>query len=453
MAIKISEYFNTEVCNYASYDNYRKIASIADGQKPSSRKCLYTVLKNNISSPIKVAQLKSKTTEQTEYLHGEQSLEGVIVSMAQNFAGSNNVPLFKREGNFGNRLIPAAAAARYIFTCKENYLDALFKKTDEPVLIEQEFEGSIIEPKYYVPIVPLLAINGSIGLTTGFTQKILQRDVNDVIQYIENKLNGKEKNIKLIPKFTGFKGTVVPQPDKNEGAWTIRGTYKKISSNEIEITDIPVTYTLEDYTEILDKLEEDKMIKEYKDLSDSKTGTFRFSIKFYRNGMGFEPDDDDLLYKLKLEVDVTENYTSMDENNKIIECKSIYDVIDHYYDLRLNYYEKRKAWLIKDLTRRLIENVSRYTFINAVIGGEIVIAKKEDDEIIKQLEKFDKIVKINDSYDYLLAMQMRSMTKAHLDKLKEQLLALKAELLRVREMTTVDMWKEDLEEFKKAFFK
>lgn len=453
MSLSISEYFNKDVCDYASYDNYRKIASIVDGLKPSSRKCLYTVLKNNISSNVKVASLKSKAAEQTQYLHGDQSLEGVIVSMAQNFAGSNNVALLKREGNFGNRLIPVAAAARYIFTCKEDYLDKLFRKQDEPVLIQQEFEGDIIEPKYYVPILPMLVVNGSIGLTTGFTQKILQHDVSDVIQYIENKLNGKEKNIKLIPKFVGFKGSVVQQVGKNEGAWVIRGSVKKLSSNEVEITDIPVQYNLESYIEVLDKLEEEKLIKEYKDMSDSKTGTFRFIVKFYRNGIGFTPDDKDLLTKLKLEVNETENYTSMDENNKIIECKSIYEVIDHYYDLRLKYYDERKNWLIQDFTRQIKEAVSKYTFINGVIGGAIVIAKKTDEDIVKQLEKFDKIIKVNDSYDYLLAMQMRSMTKANLEKLRAQIFSLRDELVRIEKMSNKDMWKEDIEEFKKAYSK
>ena len=199
--MNITEYFNVDVCNSASYDNYRKIGSVIDGLKPSSRKCLYTIVKNNISTPKKVSQLKSDAASQTQYLHGDQSLEGVIVSMAQNFAGSNNIPLLKREGAFGTRLIHAAAAGRYIFTCKEDYLDKIFKKEDEAVLIEQVFEGETIEPKYYVPILPMLLVNGSIGLTTGFTQKILQHNPKDLIAYIEAKLSGKTPKKTIKPWF------------------------------------------------------------------------------------------------------------------------------------------------------------------------------------------------------------------------------------------------------------
>ena len=444
--MNITEYFNVDVCNYASYDNYRKIASLVDGLKPSSRKCVYTIIKNNVNSPKKVSQLKSDAASQTQYLHGDQSLEGVIVSLAQNFAGSNNIPLLKREGSFGTRLIPAAAAGRYIFTCKEDYLDKIFKKTDDAVLIKQEFEGDIIEPKYYVPVLPLLVINGSIGLTTGFTQKILQRNPKDVIKYIEDKLNGKKSTQKLIPWFNGFVGDV--KKGKDDSSWLINGKFNIVSSNEIIITDIPITYTLEDYTEILDKLESDKMIKEYKDLSDD--GKFKFSVKFFRNEQGFDINDPDLLNKLKLSVPITEIYTSMDENNKIVELKSIYEIVDAYYKIRLDYYQKRKNWLIEDLTAKIKEAVSRYVFIDGVVNEKIIIAKKEDEAIIKQLEKFDKIIKINDSYDYLLAMQMRSMTKASLLKLKERLKELKAEFDEVRSTSIEDMWKNDLNELKKS---
>ena len=449
--MNITDYFNIDVCNYASYDNYRKIGSVIDGLKPSSRKCIYTIIKNNINSPKKVSTLKSDTAAQTQYLHGDQSLEGVLVSLAQDFIGSNNIPLLKREGAFGTRLIPAAAAGRYIFTCKEDYLDKIFKKDDDPILIEQKFEGDVIEPKFYVPILPMLIINGSIGLTTGFSQKILQHNPKDVIAYIEAKLQKKKNLPKLKPWFKNFIGDVEESKDKGEGSWMIKGKVNKISGNEIEITELPINYTLESYTEVLDKLEDEKQIKEYKDLSDD--GKFKFRVKLSRTDQGISANDTDILEKLKLVYLVTENFTSFDENNKVIEYKNIYELLDHYYDVRLEYYDKRKTWLINDYTRRIVESVSRYVFINGVISGDIVIAKKDDEQIIKQLEKVDKIVKINDSYDYLLMMPMKSMTKTNLDKLKEQIKKLKEELDELKKISIEDMWQKDLNEFKKAYFK
>jgi len=449
--MNITDYFNVDVCNFASYDNYRKIGSVIDGLKPSSRKCIYTVIKNNVSAPKKVSILKSDAAAQTQYLHGDQSLEGVIVSLAQDFIGSNNIPLLKREGAFGTRLIPEAAAGRYIFTCKEDYLDKIFRKEDDPILIEQNFEGDVIEPKYFVPVLPMLLVNGSIGLTTGFSQKILQHNPKDLISYIEAKFKGKKELPKIKPWFNKFNGVVEKSKDKGEGSWLIKGRVDKVSSTEIEITEVPVNYTLESYTEVLDKLEDEKQIKEYKDLSDD--GKFKFKVKLSRLDQGIRADDADILEKLKLVTSVTENYTSFDENNKVVEYKTIYELLDHYYDIRLSYYQKRKEWMMADLARKIKESISKYVFINGVITNAIIIAKKEDEQIIKQLEKTEKIIKVNDSYDYLLSMPMRSMTKTHLDKLKEQIKNMKTELDGLRSITVEEMWQKDLNEFKKAYFK
>ena len=449
--MKISNFFKTDYCDFASYDNYRKIASCIDGLKPSSRKCIYSIIKNNVVTPKKVSQLKSDAASMTQYLHGDQSLEGVLVGLAQDFVGTNNLPLLQREGTFGNRLIPAAAAGRYIFTCKEPYLDKIFRKEDNSILIEQIFEGDPIEPKYYVPVVPLLVINGSIGLTTGFNQKILPHSLDDVITYIENKLNCKKNNIELIPSFNGFEGEVIKNDKKeDECSWLITGKIKKISQIKIEINEVPPSYSLESYLSELDKLEEAKKIKEYQDLSEN--GKFKIEVTLFRNN-GLTIDTPNLLTELKLVDSITENYTSLNENNKVVEFKSIYEVIDNYYNVRLKYYDIRKNNLIKELTKRILENYSKYLFIKGVIEKEIIISNKSDEDIIKQLEKIEKISKINDSYDYLLNMPMRSITKTQYEKLKNEIKSMKEELTKLKETSNIDMWKDDLKLLKKALIK
>ena len=444
--MNISDFYRTDCCNYGSYDNYRKIASIVDGLKPSGRKCIYTIIKNNINTPKKVAQLKSKASEETNYLHGDDALAGVIVGLAQNFTGSNNLPLLQREGAFGSRLIPEAAAPRYIFTCKEPYLDKIFNPLDEKILIEQIFEGDKIEPKYYVPIVPLLLINGSRGISTGFGQRILSRDISDVIKYIECKLNNKKYTGKLLPSFNGFIGSVKENKVKNDGAsFHIIGKINKINTYKIEIVEVPIDYTLESYLKELDRLEEDKKIKEYKDLSENSQ--FKIEVQFYRN-QGLNADSSNLLTELKLVASITENYTSMNEDNKIIEYNSIFEIIDAFYKIRLNYYKKRKDYLIKTLSNKILEMYSKYLFIRGVIDKSIVISNKSDEDIIKQLEKVDKIIKVNNSYDFLLNMPMKSITKVQYEKLKENIKKMKEELLALKAESPEQMWQNDLNDLK-----
>lgn len=449
--LNITEFFNTNYCNFGSYDNMRKIANIVDGNKISSRKCLHIVLKDNIKEAFKVQNLCARVGERTNYIHGATSLYGVIVGMAQDFVGTNNIPLFKRKGNFGTRLIPEASADRYIFTCKEDYLDTIFKPEDNDLLIEQEFEGSIIEPQFYVPILPMILVNGALGLTAGFSQKILQRDPKELIKWIRCKLTGKKFTGKLLPYFNGFKGSV---KQINDNTFDIFGKYEKIASNKIEITDLPCGpgtggYSdLNSYLSVLDKLVDDKKIKDYNDYSEANN--YKIVVTFYRN-QGLDIDSCDIYKELKLIKTVTECYTSLNENNKIVEYNSIFEILNAYYKIRFEYYEKRKKLILQKLTDKILQDVSKYTFIKGVIDETIILKNKSLENIEKQLSSIKNIIKVNDSYDYLLNMSMSSITKEKYLKLKENLKELKTEFNEIKEITIEQMWENDLTLFEKQF--
>ena len=448
--LNISEFFNTSYCSFGTYDNFRKIASIVDGCKPSMRKCLHIILKDNIKDPFKVQNLCTRVSEKTNYIHGATSLYGVIVGMAQDFVGTNNIPLFKRKGNFGTRLIPEASADRYIFTCKEDYLNNIFKDEDNINLIQQEFEGDIIEPKYYVPIIPMLLVNGSLGLTTGFSQKILPRDPKELIKWITCKLNGKKFTGKLLPYFKGFKG-LVELLDNN--TFNIIGKYEKISANKIEITDIPCGPgtggygDLKSYLTVLDKLVEEKKIKDYNDYSEANE--YNIVVTFYRN-QGLDIDTCDIIKELKLSKTVTECYTSLNENNKVIEYKNIHEILDNYFKIRYDFYNKRKTTLLTTLSNKIRQDVSKYTFIKNVIDGNIILNNKSLDNIEKQLSEIKNIIKINDSYEYLLNMPIHSITKERYMKLKESIKELKTEYDNIKELSLESLWINDLEKLLKT---
>lgn len=442
--LNITDFFNTSYCDFGTYDNWRKIGNIIDGNKVSSRKCLHIVLKDNIKEPFKVQNLCARVSEKTNYIHGAVSLYGVIVGMAQDFVGTNNIPLLKRKGNFGTRLIPEASADRYIFTCKEDYLDDIFNPEDNPLLIQQEFEGNIIEPKYYVPIIPMLLVNGSIGLTTGFSQKILPRNPKDLIKWLLCKLTNKKYTGKLLPYYRGFNGKI-KQIDDN--TFDIYGSYQKIGSNKIEINDIPcgpgiAGYSdLNSYLSILDKLVDDKKIKDYNDYSEANQ--YKIVVTFYRN-QGLDIDNCDIYKELKLIKTVSECYTSLNADNKVVEYNNINQILNEYYKIRFDYYKKRKQLKLQTLTDKILQDLSKYTFVKNVIDGNIILKNKSYQQIEKQLNNIKNIIKINDKYDYLLNMPMYNITKEYYTKLKEKLKELKEQYNNIKNISIEDMWINDL---------
>ena len=434
---KISEFLNEELVTYASYSTIRAIASLIDGQKNAQRKVLHTVLQKNIIKDIKVSRLTSFVSQNTEYLHGETSLEGVIVGLAKNYSGTNNIPLLIREGNFGTRFNNFASASRYIFTAQENILSKLFIKEDNAVLIKQEFEGTDIEPRFLIPTLPLILINGSDGIATGFAQKILPRNPGVIKDYIESYIKN-DSIPELSPWYNGFDGII--EKGEKDNQWIIKGTFEKISMKKIIITELPIGYNLTSYTKVLDDLEDNKVIRSYKDQSENDKFKFEISVdsKFMKN------DDEWIIQKLKLRKTVTENFTVIDENNKVKVYTSAEEVINHYIRIKMEFLQKRKNYLTESTKRDLLQLASKYIFIKGVTENTIIVNKKKKDEIISQLKTFDKIQTVDNSYDYLLRMPIYSLTVEKLDELLEQIKNKKSELQDIINKSIKDTWTEEI---------
>lgn len=87
--VNYSAFINRELVLFSQYDNIRSIPHLLDGFKPSQRKVLFACFKKKLKTEIKVAQLAGYIGEHSAYHHGEQSLHGAIIGMAQTYCGSN----------------------------------------------------------------------------------------------------------------------------------------------------------------------------------------------------------------------------------------------------------------------------------------------------------------------------------------------------------------------------
>ena len=429
--IKIQDLLNKQLVNYASYDNIRKIGSAIDGLKNASRKVIFTVLEKKIKEKTKVLQLSNKCAEYADYLHG--SLDGVVVTLAQDFAGTNNIPLLQKFGNFGTRCIQEASAPRYIFARGSDELFDLFK--DSEILEQQYFEGSRIEPKFYTPTLPMLLVNGSEGVSSGFAQKILPRNPENLKKYILEKLSGKEPSEELLnPYAKNFKGNF-RKDDEVPNKWYIEGVVEHVKNNEYLITEIPFTYDLKTYTNVLDDLVESKAIIRYSSESDGEN-ILRFRVTLPKGV------NDSLITRLKLYKIVNENYTAIDENLKVREFKSAKEIIDYYIDIKLKFLQKRKTYIIEKLNKdfKILENKLR--FLDMYISKELSITDKSKSELEIELEKlnFDKF----DGYSYLIGMPMYSLTTDKVKELETSIEKLKKEIETVTKTSIEQMWRKDL---------
>lgn len=428
-------FFEQDYINQASYDNLRKIASAIDGLKNSSRKVIYTVLDKNLYELTKVSQLSAKAAEHADYLHG--SLDGVVVTLAQDYLGSNQIPLLQRKGNFGTRAIPEASASRYIFASGSSNLKSLFNKEDNTLLIQQTFEGTKIEPMFYVPELPILLLNGSKGISSGFAQNILPRDQKEIIKIL--KRYAKSQKLEILqeidhakPFIGAFNGTVERDSAVSGFRWIFTVDYK-IDKNTVTVNDIPYGSDLLSYLKTLDSLEDQKKIKGFEDYSEGDT--FKFIVKFDRKT---DLSKLDIIKLLKLQTSVTENFTCLDQHNKIFEAGNVSDILKLYVDVKEHYLNLRKQNNLTLLKDKLAKTESILKFILMIINNKIDfknIKTEELDEIFSK-EKFFN----GGGFGYLHRIPVGKMTKDQVTKLEQEITEIKQEIQTLEGSSIYDIW-------------
>ncbi|EAJ2432554.1 hypothetical protein CJY16_05370 [Campylobacter coli] len=435
----VQDYFLNELTNYSCYSTLRMIASSIDGLKNSSRKIINTALDKKLNTETKVSIFDNMVQSYTQYLHG--SCSGVIQNMAASYTGSNNIPLLEGKGNFGSRFINEPAAPRYVYVKNKKYINDLFDIKD--VLISQNFEGSEIEPVFYVPSLPILVLNGSMnGLASGFKQNILPRSLDSVIKYI------KGKKVDLKPYIAGFKGTVelVEDTSSNNTQWNFIGVVE-VNKNKAIITEIPPFIEYTKYLEILDNLVETKKIKNYKDLSDQRNQEFKFEVLFFDNISKEKAID-----VLKLSKRETEIYNALDENNQVKTFKNIESIIDYYIDVRKRFLVKQKDFDLKVLENDLNINVQKLRFVKLIIDSELQIMKRSKKDIELDLES-KGFIKLDGNYDYLLKLPIHSFTNETFEKLVQNAKEIKTKFETLKNLDTFKNYVESLDSIKNILTK
>lgn len=457
--VSYEEFIHKELIHFSKYDCDRSIPNIMDGLKISLRKILFATFKKNLTTEIKVAQFSGYVSEHSGYHHGEASLNGAIVGMAQNFVGSNNINLLLPNGQFGTRLQGGkdSASERYIYTMLNKITRTIYPISDDPILKYLNDDGIPVEPLFYAPIIPMILVNGSKGIGTGFSTDIMCYNPTEIISYIKTKLQGitiTDKNM-FVPFYEGFKGTI---EKIQNGKFVLKGIYNKIDNDKIRVTELPVGFWTEDFKELLEKLMDPEvgkdgkkptsLIKDYDDMS--KDVNVDFTIIFakgkiqelesetYDHGNGIHK-----LLKLST-TNTTSNMHLFDSNDKLRKYETVEDIIDDYYVTRLQLFQIRKDYMIQSIEKELVVLMNKSTYIQETLDGSIDLRKKKKDDIIKML--FDKgYDEIEDEYKYLTKMPMDAVSEENIEKLNKEY-ELKQKLLENIKATEIQqMWMNELE--------
>ena len=438
----VTEYLDQEYAMYGMYTlENRAIPSVIDGFKPTQRKIIYIsdkVWRSGNEKPLKIFQLGGKIAADAHYHHGDGSLNGAIIGMAQSF--KNSLPLLDEIGQFGSLRSPEAGAARYISTKLTGNFRLLYK--DFELLENQVEEGNIIEPKFFLPIIPTVLLNGSSGIAVGFATNILNRNPLDLVDSCLKVLDGKKIG-KLLPWWRDYNGPVESVVGTNQ--YIMRGVYEVLNTTTVKITELPPSMTFQKYETHLNSLQDRGIIYSYE---DNSTDGINYTIKFARATLADLIAKGKLDQTLKMVETETENLTCLNEKGKLIIFEDVPQVVDYFVNFRLGFYSKRKAFLIKKYGEELVYLSNRAKFVKLIIDGKLKINNVPRKEIINYLQAagFDEV---NGSYTYLLNMPIHSLTKETYDQLLKEVAEKKAELAEIKKKEPIEMYREDLIELKK----
>jgi DNA topoisomerase-2 len=465
-SVSYEEFINKELIHFSKYDCDRSIPNLMDGLKISLRKILYSAFKKNLTTEIKVAQFSGYVSEHSGYHHGEASLNGAIVGMAQNFVGSNNINLLLPNGQFGTRLQGGkdSASERYIFTMLNKMTRTLFPASDDNVLEYLNDDGLIVEPVFYAPIIPMVIVNGSKGIGTGFSTDIMCYNPLEIISYLKSKLNDESYPFEFIPYYEGFKGKITKISD---GKFLIKGIYEKVGTDKIRVTELPVGYWTEDFKELLEELIEPTpgkdgkkitpIIKDYDDMS--KDTNVDFTITFAKGKLEEveqlkgDHDCNGLEKMLKLyTTNTTTNMHLFNAEDKLKKYNHVEEIIDEYFETRLKLYQERKNYMIKALEKEIVLLSNKAKYIKENLDGTIDLRKKKKEEVINMLQsKGYEIIDDDHDYKYLTKMPMDSVTEENVERLFRELGENQVTLDKIIATTINQMWTTELDTLKSAY--
>lgn len=489
--ISCSYQLNTNTKEFQLDNIQRKMPHIIDGLNPARRKVLAGSIKKfkQSNNTIKVFQLGGYIAEHMMYHHGSDSLNKTIINMAQNFAGSRNIPLLLPIGQFGSRYKGGddAGSARYINTkLNKSVVELLYPLADNDLLEYNIIDGEMAEPKYFIPILPTVLLEDVCLPSTGWKIEVYARDIEQVINNVKNLINDENSKISKMKYFKNkFKGREI----KNKNVNMLIGVYEipKNNKDSVIITELPPKVWNEKYIENLEKKDyidevlDESTIDDVRIIVHFKKGELNKLITEYPDNKNYTEYLDSVEYNLNLYIKLSHNINFYQINNAVKEYKNYEDVIKDWFYIRKDCYYKRieRELILLKYKILMLENIIRF-----IENHENYNISKKSDTIANKIladnnynmlntciinnagllsnDKLEyNIISVNQSYDYLLNLSYRKMNDNSYNNNKSKLKELK-ELLKYYQkkdiykeiwITEIDsLYKELKDKFKNGFY-
>ena len=469
----ISSFVDQQLIIYHRMALRRSLPCIWDGFKEGQRKTFYAIRASNYTFPRDLERVSGAVKEKTGYHHGAASLTSTLIKMGQGFVGSNNIPLLINKGEFGTRWTGGkdSAQARYPSTMLEKIANAIFPPMDDVLLKHQIEDGQEVEFQHYMPILPMILVNGAEGISSGWSTKIPCYNPEDLVKWIRLWLKrgdspeSPDSLEELKPWYRGFKGSIELVRGKSEKpkGWISKGILEK-EKGWWHVRELPIglwTAKFKEWIEYLTyktvpkgkrwpKLDR-RFITSLKEYNTANTVHYMF-----KPAKDFLPDmDTPKNFKILQSKQSLENMVAVDENDYPYRFERAEDILRCFCHQRLKFYQKRKDYFLEKWKKDLVKDQNRYRFVKAVgIDRKLDLHSYADDSSLESaMETAWKFDKVDGTFDYLLGMQVRSLTRKKAEELQKSINKLKKQIQDLEKKSLAALWEDDLDKFEAAYKK
>lgn len=492
MNVPYETFVDKELIHFSNRDLERSIPHLCDGLKESVRKILFGCFKRRLyTNEIKVAQLSGYISEVSSYHHGEASLQQAIIGMAQSYPGANNINLLQPIGQFGTRIQGGsdAASPRYIHTLLSPLARAIFREEDAPILKYQDDDGTPIEPEFYIPIIPMLLINGALGIGTGFATNVPQYNPEDIIALCTSIAQNLAAEIGPIesaddlsrsydaimsiplaepkPWYLGFTGSITKV---KEGGYVSRGVYAWVDDQTVEVTELPVGMWTDDYKEFLTNMiaEGSNILKDFE--THCTAMNVRFILKLYPGvRVGIEKDFESMFKLASAKGLSLNNMHAYGIEGAIKRFANVQEILREWTCVRLVKYTERKAHQVAALEQDYKMLSSKCRFIQDIIDNKLKIMNRKQADVHEQLREmgYPQLAETavlaataapalgeeqavapstTPNYQYLTRMPIHHLTFEKKQVMERESDKIAAALKALRAKSIQEIWREELAE-------
>ena len=426
---------------YLDYSMYvildRALPNIADGLKPVQRRIVYAMSELGLKAGAKYKKSARTVGDVIGkfHPHGDSSVYEAMVLMAQDF--SYRYPLVDGQGNWGSTDDPKSfAAMRYTESKLTKFADLLLSELGQgTVAWQQNFDGTLEEPKVMPSRVPNVLLNGITGIAVGMATDIPPHNLREVVTACIRLLDHPKSTLEEI--FEDIKGPdypteaeiITPKEDilkiyqTGKGSIRMRAVWQKEGS-DVVVTALPHQVSGSKVLEqIAQQMQAKKlpMVADLRDESDHENPT-RLVIIPRSNRVDIEPMMNHLFAATDLERTYRVNL-NMIGNDGRPEVKTLDKILREWLQFRTVTVRRRLEYRLQKVEERLMR-LAALMIVYLNVDEVIRIIREEEKPKQALMERFDLVEM---QAEYILETKLRQLARLEEVKIREEEEALEKE--------------------------